>query len=258
MGISHNTVNQNTIGSPALLITTTLPMPAGSFNYVGVVVSVTSASVVTVKDNAGGGPGNTYTLLSAQTVGSDLRLEVWTAPVTNTSAAATVTVTFSGTTLAAVTGVNYIGATSPFLGNLSTNTGTGNVSPNLFTTLKDSGNWIIGFVGTVWASSSQGVNLQDGSSLFGTYHPATYPSVGVSLIESFAPIGQISTAIFTALSGDYAIIASELRTHASAVTQTVEDAIQPASLDIFAPVTALLVLTPPLRDIPALAGNVVY
>jgi large repetitive protein len=176
-----------------------------------VVVSIldTTKSVSGVSDGA-----NTYTLIGGGNNASNVRVEMWAATVSAATASRTITITFSGATLASAAYEEYSGSTGTGrIGSLAT--GNLNVIPAGGATTQDNGSWLIAAM-AVATLSSDGFLASNGTIRQSVIPALTSGSIALvdlgPLAYAAATTPQIQMAGGPGVQRQYATFELELRT----------------------------------------------
>jgi hypothetical protein len=213
MSISPTTGQSVNLASAA----TSLAFAAGTLTNgqlvaVCIAILTTTVSVSSISDGS-----NTYTLQSSANSGTSVRTEIWTAPITAATGSRTITINFSGSTLASAAYEEYAGVSS--IGNIGTTaTGTSTYAEGDVAT-QDGNNWSVCAIAV--ASSSGDTFTAD----LGTIRQSKIPALttaGVGLIDntSVGVVGALRNAILLSTSRAWAAAAIELRSGGSAINVT--------------------------------------
>jgi len=180
---------------------------------IGIAIANTSVSVSSITDGV-----NTYTLITAANNSSNVRVELWSGPVTAATGSRTITINFSGSTLASAAYEEYAGMTG--LGNIGPSA-TGNTNiPDCAINTQDNGSWGVGAIAVATTSGQTFTG-----ALLGTLRQSVIPALttaSIALVD-VGPIQYPNTAFTVGTQmgssaiNQYAAAALELRTGVAAL-----------------------------------------
>ena len=195
------TASNSTAGTSLAFAATTLTSGQDLLLVISIANTAVSVSSITGVTSA------TPVAQLNNTMGSSVRVEIWTVHVAS-STSQTITVNFSGSTLAAIAFEEYSGMVS--LGHTSvTATGTGTYAASGTVVTEDANNWLVGVLGFACASGDTVTGFQ------GTVRQSVVPaltSVGCALVDLTCP-GQVTASLAARISNsrDWAWAVIELR-----------------------------------------------
>ena len=196
---------------------------ATDITIIAVAILTTTVTVSGISDGT-----NTGVFRGAINNSTNVRVELWSLPIAS-SATRTITITFSGSTLASAAYEEYSGSTG--IGNIGSGSTGNSQSAQAIVTEQDTSSWVI--VANAFASSS-GDTL---SGVVGTNRQSVIPALttsGVSLsdVTEVASI-PVLTSIWISNARQWAAIGLELRTGVSATSIAAENKVGPSVKSAF-------------------------
>jgi hypothetical protein len=192
-----------------------------------IVVSVSIAGTSTVSSISDG--TNTYTFRSGITNGSAVRSETWTALITGSTASRTITINFSGSTLASAAYQAFSGSTG--IGNIATpTTGVSSRFSELYIPIQDNGSFVVASH-AIATSSGDTLTQADGTKQQSIVPALTTAATGLVISNEFF-VCNLATNLFISASRSWAATGIELRTGSTSAAVTVSNVYVPLKYNV--------------------------